>query len=80
MIKQGLIQVRAFPFSEHVQSFIQSYAKVLVIEQNREGQMRKLLLSESVGESQQLISVLFYKGMPIEASDLVERLKQIFQG
>jgi hypothetical protein len=40
------LRVRAFPFTAAVRAFIESHDTVYVVEQNRDGQMRTLLLAE----------------------------------
>ena len=47
------------------------YEKIFVIEQNRDGQMRTLLINELGINPQKLISILNYDGMPITAHAIV---------
>ena len=61
------LRVLAYPFHEEVKTFIASCDKVLVVEQNRDGQMRKLLLAELELEASRLIPVLHCSGLPMEA-------------
>jgi 2-oxoglutarate ferredoxin oxidoreductase subunit alpha len=59
--------VRAFPFGEEVADFIAGHDKVFVIEQNRDGQMRSLLINELEIDPKKLIKILHYDGTPITA-------------
>ncbi|HRK71190.1 MAG TPA: 2-oxoacid:acceptor oxidoreductase subunit alpha [Micropepsaceae bacterium] len=68
---QGLhfdtMRIRAFPFSDNVISFINAHEKVFVIEQNRDAQMRMLLINEGAIDPARLVSVLHYDGTPVTA-------------
>ena len=61
------IRLRAFPFNQTVEDFIHSHEKIFIIEQNRDGQMRSLLINELNADPQKMIPVLNYDGMPITA-------------
>jgi 2-oxoglutarate ferredoxin oxidoreductase subunit alpha len=61
------MRLRAFPFNQTVEDFINTHEKVFVIEQNRDGQMRSLLINELNVNPHKMIPVLNYDGMPITA-------------
>jgi 2-oxoglutarate ferredoxin oxidoreductase subunit alpha len=61
------LRVRAFPFSDAVYDFIAQHDQVFVVEQNRDGQMRTLLMNEGNIDPAKLIPVLHYDGTPITA-------------
>ncbi|HEY1060986.1 MAG TPA: 2-oxoacid:acceptor oxidoreductase subunit alpha [Daejeonella sp.] len=61
------MRLRAFPFNQMVEDFINTHEKVFVIEQNRDGQMRCLLINELNVNPHKMIPVLNYDGMPITA-------------
>jgi 2-oxoglutarate ferredoxin oxidoreductase subunit alpha len=61
------MRLRAFPFPESVADFIASHDKVFVVEQNRDGQCRTLLMSELGIDPAKLVAVLHYDGTPITA-------------
>ncbi len=65
------MRLKAFPFPKSVDDFIHSHEKIFVIEQNRDGQMRTLLINELGINPQKLISILNYDGMPITAHAIV---------
>jgi 2-oxoglutarate ferredoxin oxidoreductase subunit alpha len=61
------MRLRAFPFPDEVQAFIDAHEEVFIVEQNRDGQMRTLLMSELNIDPHKLIPVLHYDGTPITA-------------
>src|ERR1051326_4408048 len=80
---QGLhldtLRIRAFPFSDEVVDFINSYDQVFVVEQNRDAQLRMLLVNACAIDRARFISVLHYDGTPITArlitAAIAERLQ-----
>ncbi len=66
------LRLRAFPFGDEVQAFLDRHDTVFIVEQNRDGQMRSLLLLETEVDRDKLVSVRHYNGMPIP-SDVVTR-------
>jgi 2-oxoglutarate/2-oxoacid ferredoxin oxidoreductase subunit alpha len=67
------MRIIAFPFNGAVAQFIEEHEQVFVVEQNRDGQLRSLLINELGIAPQQLVSILNYDGMPITA-DAIEQL------
>jgi len=68
------MRLRAFPFGEEVLSFIRVHKEVFVIEQNKDGQMRSLLINELDINPKKLISVLNYNGYPITSNHIVNEI------
>ncbi len=68
------IRIKAFPFGRVVEDFINSHEKIVVIEQNRDAQMKSLLMIELGVNPEKLISVLNYDGMPITADNIVKQI------
>ena len=68
------LRIRAFPFSEEVIDFILSHDQVFLVEQNRDAQLRALLLNEGAIEPTRLISVLHYDGTPITARFIADEI------
>jgi 2-oxoglutarate ferredoxin oxidoreductase subunit alpha len=68
------ICIKAFPFSDEVAAFIDDHQQVFVIEQNRDGQMRSLIINELETNPAKLLPVLNYDGMPLTASFVVEKV------
>ena len=74
-------RVRAFPFSDAVRKFIQQHDVVYVVEQNRDAQLRSMLMLDIDAEPAKLVSLLHYDGMPINAGFVVDRvLEEIAKG
>jgi 2-oxoglutarate ferredoxin oxidoreductase subunit alpha len=70
--KEGIhlntLRLRSFPFTQEVEDFIEAHDRIFVIEQNRDGQMRRLLLNETnVEANAKLVSVVEYDGLPVTA-------------
>ena len=61
------LRIRGFPFSDAVLEFIDAHDRIFVIEQNRDGQLRKLLIGECDINPRKLSSLTYYAGMPITA-------------
>ena len=61
------LRIRAFPFHDDIADFIADHDQVFVIEQNRDAQMRMLLVHEMPVDAAKLLSVLHYDGTPITA-------------
>jgi len=61
------LRVRAFPFHSSVNSFVADHDFVYVVEQNRDGQMRSLIVNECGIDPVRLVPVLHYDGTPITA-------------
>lgn len=62
------MRLRAFPFSKAVKDFADKHDYLLVVEQNRDSQMRHLLLAEADIASTKLIAVPNMDGMPLTAA------------
>jgi 2-oxoglutarate ferredoxin oxidoreductase subunit alpha len=67
-IHADYLRVRGFPFGDEVEQFLQSHRINFVVEQNRDAQLRSLLIMETGVEKTRLRSILHYNGMPIPAS------------
>jgi 2-oxoglutarate ferredoxin oxidoreductase subunit alpha len=68
-------RVRAYPFHARVGEFLASHERVFVVEQNRDGQMRRLLSADYPEHAPRLRSVLHYDGWPLDAGTVVEALR-----
>ncbi|HEX6003467.1 MAG TPA: 2-oxoacid:acceptor oxidoreductase subunit alpha [Burkholderiales bacterium] len=65
------LRVRGFPFQEEISDFVASHPWVFVVEQNRDAQLKTLLVNEAKVNPTRLISVLHYDGTPITARFIV---------
>ena len=61
------LRVRAFPFPNSVLDFIAAHERVFVVEQNRDAQLRTLIVNEGEVDPAKLVPVLHYDGTPITA-------------
>ncbi|MDP3222779.1 MAG: 2-oxoacid:acceptor oxidoreductase subunit alpha [Rubrivivax sp.] len=68
------MRLRAFPFPASVAEFIAAHDRVFVVEQNRDAQMRTLLVNELEIDPEQLIKVLHYDGTPITARFITQAI------
>ena len=75
------LRIRAFPFGDDVRSFIDSHPRVFVVEQNRDAQLRSLLMTETGIAADRLVPVLYYGGEPLSSVDIIDViLEEIKQG
>jgi 2-oxoglutarate ferredoxin oxidoreductase subunit alpha len=78
---QGLglngLRVRGFPFADEVFAFIAEHDRVFVVEQNRDGQLRGLLVNEGGIDPAKLMPVLHYDGTPITARFIAGEISQL---
>jgi 2-oxoglutarate ferredoxin oxidoreductase subunit alpha len=79
-IYMNAMRVRAFPFNKEVQQFIERHTQVFVIEQNRDAQLRTLLMAEFEFGPDILKSVLCFDGTPISARNIRKQIKKHLNG
>jgi 2-oxoglutarate ferredoxin oxidoreductase subunit alpha len=61
------LRVRGYPFADSVREFIDAHAHVFVVEQNRDGQLRSLLIEQFEIDPVRLVPILHFDGTPITA-------------
>ena len=66
------MRIRAFPFGEEVEQFLDAHGLIFVVEQNRDAQLRALLTLETAVEKSRLRSILHYNGLPITAGCVID--------
>ncbi|MHB2029180.1 MAG: 2-oxoacid:acceptor oxidoreductase subunit alpha [Acidimicrobiales bacterium] len=74
------LRVRAFPFTDDVKSFIEEHDQCFVVEQNRDAQLRSLLLIETGVPSELLTPILAYGGFPLSARDVLNGILTTIEG
>jgi 2-oxoglutarate ferredoxin oxidoreductase subunit alpha len=74
------MRVRAFPFGDEVQRFLDAHDRVFVVEQNRDAQLRTLLTIETTVPKEKLSSVLAWGGFPLQASQVIEGITSVLGG
>jgi 2-oxoglutarate ferredoxin oxidoreductase subunit alpha len=75
-IHVNALRVRGFPFQDEIADFVAAHPWVFVVEQNRDAQLKTLLVNEAKVNASRLLSVLHYDGTPITARFIVEQISQ----
>ncbi len=68
------LRLRAFPFPQSVAQFLDNHEEVFVVEQNRDAQMRHLLVNELEVDPSRLVRVLHFDGTPITARFIAQAI------
>jgi 2-oxoglutarate ferredoxin oxidoreductase subunit alpha len=68
------MRLKAAPFPQSVLDFIMDHETVFVVEQNRDAQMRSILINELEIDPRRLVSVLNYDGFPITADFIIRKV------
>src|SRR5919109_2678726 len=76
-IHVNALRVRGFPFGDELFDFVASHSKVFVVEQNRDAQLKHLLVNDAGINPASLISVLHYDGTPITARFITKEIAEI---
>ena len=71
------LRIRAFPFSSEVDDFLASHDRIFVVEQNRDAQLRTLLMAENGGDPDRLVPILHFDGTPITARFIVSSITSL---
>ena len=69
------MRVRGFPFGDEVRKFLESHEVNFIVEQNRDGQLRSLLMLETGVHVEKLESVRYYGGFPMSAHHVISGVK-----
>ena len=73
-IHVNALRVRAFPFPDEIADFVASHPWVFVIEQNRDAQLRMMLINEQELNPAKLEPILHFDGTPITARFIIEAI------
>jgi 2-oxoglutarate ferredoxin oxidoreductase subunit alpha len=68
------MRIKAFPFGKEVEDFVDSHSSIFIIEQNRDAQMKTLLVNELNVDINKFNSILNIDGMPITAQFIVDEV------
>jgi len=83
LAEQGIhadyLRIRAFPFGQEVIDFLHEHETVFVVEQNRDAQMKSLLMLETNDIADRLVSIRHYNGMPIPSECVVEGITRYLE-
>lgn len=70
------MRVRGFPFGRAVHEFVEQHERCIVIEQNRDGQLRSLLILETEVDPKRLLSIREYGGLPLGTNRVIAGIQQ----
>jgi len=73
-INANYMRIRGFPFDDPVVDFIEEHPFCFVVEQNRDAQLKSLLLLETPVAKNKLRSICVYGGFPLSANSVVDRI------
>ena len=75
-----MLRVRAYPFADSIKSFIAAHKTVFVVEQNRDAQLRTLLVEQFEIDPARLVPILHYDGTPITARFIAAQIDERLTG
>ena len=73
-IPADFMRVRGFPFVADVRRFVEEHEHCFVVEQNRDGQLRTLIATETGVAIERMDSILAYGGFPLSARHVVDHI------
>ena len=76
-LKINSMRVRAFPFQDEVIEFINEHETIFVIEQNRDAQLRTMLMAENDISPRKMQSILNFDGLPITADFITDNIRAL---
>jgi 2-oxoglutarate ferredoxin oxidoreductase subunit alpha len=68
------LRVRAYPFHDDVLDFVAAHDRIFLVEQNRDAQLRSLLINDGDIDPARLVPILHYDGTPITARFIVKAI------
>ena len=77
-VELDTMRIRSFPFSNEVRAFIDSHEIVFLAEQNRDAQMKTLLVNDLGIDPARIHSVLYYGGFSISADTIHEQVSDYY--
>ena len=78
-IQMDTCRLRGFPFGAEVKEFVEKHEVIFVIEQNRDAQMRTLLINELEINPAKLVSVIYYAGLSISADFIRDSVADYYE-
>jgi 2-oxoglutarate ferredoxin oxidoreductase subunit alpha len=75
-VESAYLRLRALPINDTVREFVHSYDRVFVVENNFDGQLHQILLSEEPVCGGQLVSVARCNGMPLTAAWIAAQIQK----
>jgi 2-oxoglutarate ferredoxin oxidoreductase subunit alpha len=78
-IQLNAMRVRGFPFADEVANFVLEHEQVFLVEQNRDAQLRTLLVTETNLDPARIVPVLHYDGTPITARFIIDKISALLK-
>ena len=75
-IESSYMRLRALPINDTVREFMHGFEKVFVVENNHDGQLHQILLSEEPLCGGDLVSVARNNGLPLSAAWIAEKIQK----
>ncbi len=75
-ISLDAMRIKALPFNETVEDFIEKHDEIFVIEQNRDAQFRSVIINELDTHPEKLVKILNFDGMPITAQRIMDLINE----
>ena len=79
-IALDFLRVRGFPFDRSIADFVAAHDVTFVVEQNRDAQLRNLLIVEAEADRDKMASVRRYGGLPFSPGQVVEDVLAHLEG
>ncbi len=76
-LKINSLRIRSFPFQDEVISFINDHETIFIIEQNRDAQLRTMLMTENAISPRKMKSILNFDGLPITADFITDKIRSL---
>lgn len=77
-IELDTLRIRSFPTGNEVLEFINSHDLTFLVEQNRDAQMKTLLINDLDISAEKISSILYYGGMSISVDYIIDRILRVF--
>ena len=74
------MRIRAFPFSKPIEDFIARHDRVFVVEQNRDAQLRGMIVNELELDPARVLPIVHYDGTPITARFITKTIADKLSG
>ncbi len=75
-VESSYMRLRALPINDTVRAFLHGYDRIFVVENNHDGQLHQILLSEEPLCSGGLISLARSNGLPLTAAWIAEQIQK----
>ena len=72
------LRIRSYPFGPEVSDFLEAHDKIFLVEQNRDAQMKSLLMFDLEIDPEKIASILYYGGFSISADYIIEQVMDYY--